>query len=91
MIRRVYRNKGGISSGGAHAGRTGNHPSFSHCLTPRRIQVDAVLLTSDDASIVFDSPGPTSTPYRPSPCHVKFLQTIMPAQRVDELYTSDRL
>ena len=53
------------------------------------ITVDAVLLTSDEASIVF---GFTRSYFHADIIHpraiVGFLQSIMPLKRVDELYTS---
>ncbi|MBI4502462.1 MAG: bifunctional isocitrate dehydrogenase kinase/phosphatase, partial [Gemmatimonadetes bacterium] len=53
------------------------------------IRVDAVLLTSDEASIVF---GFTRSYFHAVCDHpraiVQFLQSIMPMKRIDELYTS---
>jgi isocitrate dehydrogenase kinase/phosphatase len=61
--------------------------AFTH--PPEGVQLDAVLFTPDDASIVFgftrsylhaDVGAPRAT--------IEFLRSIMPAKRVDELYTA---
>jgi isocitrate dehydrogenase kinase/phosphatase len=84
-----YRNKGAYLVGRIRAGGE-LVPFILALLHPEEgIRVDAVLLTSDDASIVF---GFTRSYFHAVVDHphaiVEFLRTIMPLKRVDELYTS---
>ena len=90
MVRAVfYRNKGAYVVGRIRAG-TEIIPLVLPLLHAERgIVVDAVLMTSDEASVVF---GFSWTYFRvdaPSPrALVDFLGTIMPLKLVHELYTS---
>ena len=90
MVRSVfYRNKGAYLVGRIRAG-TETIPLVLPLLHAERgIVVDAVLMTSDEASVVFgfswtyfrvDAPRPRAL--------VDFLGTIMPLKLVHELYTS---
>ena len=84
-----YRNKGAYLVGRIRAGAR-DHPAGAALLHAERgIVVDAVLMTSDEASVVFgfswtyfrvDSPRPRAL--------VDFLASIMPLKPVNELYTS---
>ena len=84
-----YRNKGAYLIGRIH-GADEMIPLVVPLLHGSRgIQVDAVLLTQDEASVVFgfswsyffvDAPHPRGL--------IMFLQSIMPHKRIDELYTS---
>ncbi len=84
-----YRNKGAYLVGRI---RAGDHliPLVLPLLHPEGgIEVDAVLLTADDASIVF---GFTRSYFHAVVDHphsiVEFLRSMMPNKRVDELYTA---
>jgi len=84
-----YRNKGAYLVGRIHGA-----PELVPLVLPlvqcdRGVVVDAVLLTQDEASVVFgfswsyffvDAPHPRGL--------IAFLQSLMPHKRVDELYTS---
>jgi isocitrate dehydrogenase kinase/phosphatase len=84
-----YRNKGAYLVGRIHGA-----PELVPLVLPlvqcdRGVVVDAVLLTQDEASVVFgfswsyffvDAPHPRGL--------ITFLQSLMPHKRVDELYTS---
>ena len=84
-----YRNKGAYLVGRLRAGGT-VLPLVLALLNPERgVVVDAVLLTSDEASVVF---GFTRAYFhvdmeRPAAI-VAFLQSIMPLKHTDELYTA---
>jgi isocitrate dehydrogenase kinase/phosphatase len=84
-----YRNKGAYLVGRIRAGHENVPLALALQHPSEGITVDAVLLTSDDLSIVF---GFTRSYFHAVIDHphaiVKFLQTIMPLKRVDELYTS---
>src|SRR6185436_14055453 len=77
-----YRNKGAYLVGRMRAGQETIPLVLALLHPPEGIQVDAVLLTSDDASIVF---GFTRSYFHAVIDHpyaiVKFLQTIMPLKR----------
>jgi isocitrate dehydrogenase kinase/phosphatase len=87
-----YRNKGAYIVARIHTGddETPTLPLVLPLLHGERgIEVDAVLLTEDEASIVFgftwsyfrvDAPRPRAL--------VEFLKSIMPLKRVDELYNA---
>lgn len=84
-----YRNKGAYLVGRIHVDGELVPLVLPLVHGPRGIAVDAVLLTQDDASIVFgfswsyffvDAPHPRAL--------VTFLGSIMPHKRVDELWTS---
>ncbi len=84
-----YRNKGAYLVGRIRAGAE-NIPLVLPLLHAERgIVVDAVLMTSDEASVVF---GFSWTYFRVEAPHpralVNFLGTIMPLKLVHELYTS---
>ncbi len=84
-----YRNKGAYLVGRIHGGREPIPLVLPLLHGDDGVVVDAVLLTQDEASIVFgfswsyffvDAPHPRGL--------VTFLRSIMPHKRVDELYTS---
>jgi isocitrate dehydrogenase kinase/phosphatase len=84
-----YRNKGAYLVGRIRAGREIIPLVLPLLQAERGIVVDAVLMTSDEASVVFgfswtyfrvDSPRPRAL--------VNFLGTIMPLKSVHELYTA---
>jgi isocitrate dehydrogenase kinase/phosphatase len=90
LLRSVfYRNKGAYLVGRMRAGEEIIPLVLPLLHAERGIVVDAVLMTSDEASIVFgfswtyfrvDSPRPRAL--------VDFLGSIMPLKQVNELYTS---
>ena len=85
-----YRNKGAYLVGRIRAGSVTILPLVLPLLHAERgIVVDAVLMTSDEASVVF---GFSWTYFRvesPEPkALVRFLSSIMPLKPVNELYTS---
>ena len=90
MVRSVfYRNKGAYLVGRIRAGAEVIPVVLPLLHAERGIVVDAVLMTSDEASVVFgfswtyfrvDTPRPRAL--------VDFLATIMPLKMVHELYTS---
>jgi isocitrate dehydrogenase kinase/phosphatase len=90
MLRSVfYRNKGAYVVGRIQAGAETIPLVLPLLHAERGIVVDAVLMSSDEASVVFgfswtyfrvDAPRPRSL--------VDFLQSIMPLKQVHELYTS---
>ena len=90
LLRSVfYRNKGAYLVGRIHTGGEIVPLVLPLLNAERGIVVDAVLLTSDEASVVFgfswtyfrvDAPRPRAM--------VDFLGTIMPLKSVHELYTS---
>ncbi len=90
MLRSVfYRNKGAYLVGRLCAGERTIPLILPLLNTGQGVFVDAVLLTEDDANIVF---GYTRSYFhvdaeRPSEL-MAFLKTIMPLKRVAELYTS---
>jgi isocitrate dehydrogenase kinase/phosphatase len=84
-----YRNKGAYLVGRIHGAEEMIPLVLPLVHGDRGILLDAVLLTADEASIVFgfswshffvDAPHPRGL--------IAFLQSIMPHKRVDELYTS---
>jgi isocitrate dehydrogenase kinase/phosphatase len=84
-----YRNKGAYLVGRLWCGDRAIPLVLALLNTPRGVVVDAVLTTSDEASVVFgfawsyfhvDAPQPAAT--------VAFLHAIMPYKRIDELYTA---
>ncbi len=84
-----YRNKGAYLVGRIHAANEVVPLVLPLLHGPDGIALDAVLLTADEASIVFgfswsyffvDAPRPRGV--------VAFLRSIMPHKRVDEIYTS---
>jgi isocitrate dehydrogenase kinase/phosphatase len=84
-----YRNKGAYVVGRLRRGEGIIPLVFALASTPEGIAVDAVLLTVDEASIVFGF----SWSYFRVACQrpralVDFLTSIMPHKRIDELYTS---
>jgi isocitrate dehydrogenase kinase/phosphatase len=90
MLRSVfYRNKGAYLVGRVRAGSEVFPVVLPLLHAERGIVVDAVLMTSDEASIVF---GFSWTYFRveaPRPrALVDFLSTIMPLKQVNELYTA---
>jgi isocitrate dehydrogenase kinase/phosphatase len=90
MLRSVfYRNKGAYLVGRIRAGSEVFPVVLPLLHAERGIVVDAVLMTSDEASIVF---GFSWTYFRveaPRPrALVDFLSTIMPLKQVNELYTA---
>ncbi|HZI75803.1 MAG TPA: isocitrate dehydrogenase kinase/phosphatase AceK regulatory subunit, partial [Gemmatimonadales bacterium] len=90
MLRSVfYRNKGAYLVGRIQAGSETIPLVLPLLHAERGIVVDAVLMSSDEASVVFgfswtyfrvDTPRPRAL--------VEFLQSIMPLKQVHELYTS---
>jgi isocitrate dehydrogenase kinase/phosphatase len=90
MLRPVfYRNKGAYLVGRVRRGVLVLPLVLPLISTERGIVVDAVLMTENEASIVFgfswsyfrvDAPRPRAM--------IDFLRTIMPLKRVDELYTA---
>jgi isocitrate dehydrogenase kinase/phosphatase len=90
LLRAVfYRNKGAYLVGRIRAGRETVPLVLPLLHAERGIVVDAVLMTSDEASVVFgfswtyfrvDSPRPRAL--------VEFLGSIMPIKPVNELYTA---
>jgi isocitrate dehydrogenase kinase/phosphatase len=84
-----YRNKGAYLVGrGIAGGRT--VPIVVALLNePQGVRVDAVLTTSDEASVVFGFSWSYFRVSAPHPCAlVAFLSDIMPRKRIDELYTA---
>jgi isocitrate dehydrogenase kinase/phosphatase len=84
-----YRNKGAYVVGRIRAGEVAVPLVLPLLHAERGIVVDAVLMTSDEASVVFgfswtyfrvDSPDPRAL--------VDFLASIMPLKAINELYTS---
>jgi len=84
-----YRNKGAYLVGRIHGGSELVPLVLPLVQGDGGIMVDAVLLTQDEASVVFgfswsyffvDAPHPRGL--------IAFLESIMPNKRVDELYTS---
>ena len=84
-----YRNKGAYLVGRIRAGSATIPLVFPLLHAERGIVVDAVLMTSDEASVVFgfswsyfrvDAPRPRAL--------VDFLSTIMPLKQIHELYTA---
>jgi len=84
-----YRNKGAYLVGRVHGGRELIPLVLPLVHGDRGVVVDAVLLTQDEASVVFgfswsyffvDAPHPRGL--------ITFLQSMMPHKRADELYTS---
>ena len=83
-----FRNKGAYVVGRAHRKGGGSHPVVIALANPRgRVTADAVLLTEDEASIVFsftrsyffvDTDRPREL--------VAFLRSLMPRKPVSELY-----
>lgn len=90
LVRSVfYRNKGAYLVGRIRAG-TGIVPLVIPLLNAERgIVVDAVLMSSDEASVVFGFSWSYFLVEAPWPrALIDFLRSIMPLKRVDELYTS---
>ena len=84
-----YRNKGAYLVGRIHGAAELVPLVLPLVQCDRGVVVDAVLLTQDEASVVFgfswsyffvDAPHPRGL--------IAFLQSLMPHKRVDELYTS---
>jgi isocitrate dehydrogenase kinase/phosphatase len=84
-----FRNKGAYVVARVRRGDAWSPLVVAFLHAPRGVHADAVLTTSDEASIVFgfswsyfhvDAPCPSSV--------VEFLATIMPVKRIDELYTT---
>jgi isocitrate dehydrogenase kinase/phosphatase len=89
-----YRNKGAYLVGRVRGGEGSVSPEVVPLVvallnTERGIVVDAVLLSADEASVVF---GFSWTYFRVATSRpravVEFLHSIMPLKRVDELYTA---
>jgi isocitrate dehydrogenase kinase/phosphatase len=90
LLRSVfYRNKGAYLVGRIRAGKEVIPLVLPLLHAERGIVVDAVLMTSDEASVVF---GFSWTYFRVDAPHpralVSFLATIMPLKQVNELYTA---
>ena len=90
LLRSVfYRNKGAYLVGRIRAGREVIPLVLPLLHAERGIVVDAVLMTPDEASVVF---GFSWTYFRVDAPHpralVRFLATIMPFKQVNELYTA---
>jgi isocitrate dehydrogenase kinase/phosphatase len=90
MLRSVfYRNKGAYL-----VGRIRNATGFLPLVLPlihaeRGIVVDAVLMTQNEASVVFGFSWSYFRVEAPQPrAMVNFLSSIMPLKRIDELYTA---
>ncbi len=90
MLRPVfYRNKGAYLVGRIRAGGTVCPLVLPLLHAERGIVVDAVLLTENEASVVFGFSWSYFRVQAPHPRGmVDFLRSIMPYKRVDELYTA---
>ena len=90
MVRSVfYRNKGAYLVGRIRAGAEIIPLVLPLLHAERGIVVDAVLMTSDEASVVFGFSWTYFQVHAPRPrALVDFLGTIMPLKLVHELYTS---
>jgi isocitrate dehydrogenase kinase/phosphatase len=89
LVPLFFRNKAAYLVGRIRRGDTVAPLVLALTHPPEGVQLDAVLFTSDDASIVFgftrsylhaDVGAPRAT--------IEFLRSIMPLKRVDELYTA---
>ncbi len=84
-----YRNKGAYIVGRIRLGAQILPVVLALMHDERGVYVDAVLLTSDDVSIVFGFSWSYFQADISCPCDVvEFLGSIMPLKRVDELYNS---
>lgn len=84
-----YRNKGAYIVGRIRPGGSNLPVVLALMHDERGVYVDAVLLTSDEVSIVFGFSWSYFQADISSPCDVvEFLGSIMPLKRVDELYNS---
>jgi isocitrate dehydrogenase kinase/phosphatase len=90
MLRPVfYRNKGAYLVGRVRRGELMLPLVLPLISTERGIVVDAVLMTENEASIVFGFSWSYFRVEAPRPrAMIDFLRTIMPLKRVDELYTA---
>ena len=90
MLRPVfYRNKGAYLVGRVRRGELVLPLVLPLISTERGIVVDAVLMTENEASIVFGFSWSYFRVEVPRPrAMIDFLRTIMPLKRVDELYTA---
>ena len=90
MLRPVfYRNKGAYLVGRVRRGELVLPLVLPLISTERGIVVDAVLMTENEASIVFGFSWSYFRVEAPRPgAMINFLRTIMPLKRVDELYTA---
>jgi isocitrate dehydrogenase kinase/phosphatase len=90
MLRAVfYRNKGAYLVGRVRRGELLLPLVLPLISTERGIVVDAVLMTENEASIVFGFSWSYFRVEAPRPrAMIDFLRTIMPLKRVDELYTA---
>ena len=90
MLRAVfYRNKGAYLVGRVRRGELALPLVLPLISTERGIVVDAVLMTENEASIVFGFSWSYFRVEAPRPrAMIDFLRTIMPLKRVDELYTA---
>jgi isocitrate dehydrogenase kinase/phosphatase len=90
MLRPVfYRNKGAYLVGRVRRGELALPLVLPLISTERGIVVDAVLMTENEASIVFGFSWSYFRVEAPRPrAMIDFLRTIMPLKRVDELYTA---
>ena len=90
MLRAVfYRNKGAYLVGRVRRGELVLPLVLPLISTERGIVVDAVLMTENEASIVFGFSWSYFRVEAPHPrAMIEFLRTIMPLKRVDELYTA---
>ncbi|HJR50198.1 MAG TPA: isocitrate dehydrogenase kinase/phosphatase AceK regulatory subunit, partial [Gemmatimonadales bacterium] len=90
MLRPVfYRNKGAYLVGRVRRGELTLPLVLPLISTERGIVVDAVLMTENEASIVFGfSWSYFRVEARRPRAMIDFLRTIMPLKRVDELYTA---
>jgi isocitrate dehydrogenase kinase/phosphatase len=90
MLRPVFfRNKGAYLVGRVRQGELALPLVLPLISTERGIVVDAVLMTENEASIVFGFSWSYFRVEAPRPrAMIDFLRTIMPLKRVDELYTA---
>jgi isocitrate dehydrogenase kinase/phosphatase len=90
MLRSVfYRNKGAYLVGRIRAGEEMIPLVLPLLHAERGIVVDAVLMTSDEASVVFGFSWTYFRVHAPRPrALVNFLASIMPLKQVNELYTA---
>ncbi|HEU4564807.1 MAG TPA: bifunctional isocitrate dehydrogenase kinase/phosphatase [Gemmatimonadaceae bacterium] len=84
-----YRNKGAYIVGRVRCGGAVTPLVLALLNGPEGIEVDAVLTTADEASIVFGFSWSYFRVAAPRPhALVRFLASTMPLKRVDELYTA---
>jgi isocitrate dehydrogenase kinase/phosphatase len=84
-----FRNKGAYLVGRMRCGGAVTPLVLALLAGPEGVEVDAVLTTEDEASIVFGFSWSYFRVEAPRPrALVEFLHSIMPRKRIDELYTA---